>query len=119
MSFIELLSIYWLFILGVSMLKSLTLLLLILPLTPMIYADEVATPEPEEEWLITDRDNGSRERPNLFDYNRENVRYNNRPDSNPNSNAFELRDSDYNPHSQNTFNRQSNYQESSNDYYNR
>lgn len=103
------------------MLKSLTLLLLILPLTPMIYADESSTPEEEDEWLITDRDRGSRERPNLFDYNRENVRYNNRPDSIPNSNAFEQRDSDYNPYSQDSYNR-SNYEDNTSPnvyYYNR
>ncbi len=76
--------------------KSLKMWLFILPLiinTATCFAvDESANALPleEEEGLITDRDGGrdrgARERPNLYDYNRQNVQYNRRYNSNSNSN---------------------------------
>ncbi len=43
-----------------------------------LFAEQPKTSTPEEEWLITDRDRGSREKPTLYYYNRQNVQYNRR-----------------------------------------
>jgi|GEM_PF-2386285 len=88
--------------------KSLLALQLLLPMTfafgPTIQADE-STFEPEDEYLITDRDNGSREKPNLYDYNRQNVQYNRRYQSNRND-YYQQDENYYNqPSSMDTFNR--------------
>jgi hypothetical protein len=78
------------------MLKVLNLSLLtifILSTTLGIAGDHGAL-APEEEWLITDRDRGSREKPNLYDYNRQNVQYNKRYINNDRSD-YRQQDSNY------------------------
>lgn len=55
--------------------------LLVLPLllieNSTTFANQPA-PNQEDEWLITDRNRGSREKQTLYDYNRQNVQYNRR-----------------------------------------
>lgn len=88
--------------------------------TPAIYAiEEIGALSPQEEELITDRDNASREKPNLYDFNRQNVQYNRNFESD--RSRYYQRDNNYNyQYSQDNFN-QSNYQDntSPNFYLNR
>lgn len=49
---------------------------------PALIEEEKGALTEEEQGLITDRDRGSRERPNLYDYNRQNVQYNRRFEGN-------------------------------------
>jgi hypothetical protein len=90
------------------MLKVLQLSLLIAFVlsTSIIVADEPGALAPEEEWLITDRDRGSREKPNLYDYNRQNVQYNRRYENNNNDYYQQNSNYYYDPaSSMDTFNR--------------
>lgn len=76
--------------------------------TPAIEATEPAGAlTPQEEELITDRGDASRERPNLYDFNRQNVQYDNTFRSGR-SDHYQRDSNYYNQPSQDNFN-QSNY----------
>ena len=75
---------------------------------PAIEATEATSAlTPQEEELITDRSDASREKPNLYDFNRQNVQYDNTFRSGR-SNDYQRDSNYYNQPSQNNFN-QSNY----------
>jgi len=74
---------------------------------PLIFIENAVCfaipPQPEDEWLITDRDKGSREKPTLYYYNRQNVQYNNR--YKPSQDNYYQYDRNYNSSDLDTFNR--------------
>ncbi|HRD55203.1 MAG TPA: hypothetical protein PLC42_02290 [Parachlamydiaceae bacterium] len=70
------------------------------------------TEEEEDDW-ITDRDRGSRERPNLYDYNRQNVQYNKRYREDDNRNSYHYNQSSR----EDTFNRSYYHDNTSPDLY--
>ena len=91
--------------------KSLFILPLLLTFSLSFASEQIAPAEnldafePEDEYLITDRDRGSREKPNLYYYNRQNVQYNRRYQNDRND--YYQNDSNYynSPASMDTFNR--------------
>lgn len=97
------------YILGVYMKNSfkLTLFIFLSILTAQaIEATEAAGAlTPQEEELITDRSDASREKPNLYDFNRQNVQYNNRFDSGRDGSYYQSdRGGEYYPQYQDNFN---------------